>query len=198
MSDGNPAGREHETGPDAVEPGPVEPDAVESPAESPNRAADPPDAVGLSDAEATIADLDVPDPVIPEPEIPAAALAEPVIPPAPEGLAPALPGAGASADEGERPTSSATGSATPATRAARRTTADASTAPPPDPAVVPPPSGATPGNYRGWTIAIFSILIILLIGAVVLVSALLAGGVSPFPSSGAALTGTVLTVPAGR
>lgn len=152
-----------------------------------------PGGVGLSDAEATLAELDVPDPEIPDPVIPAAALAEPVIPPpaippAPEGLAPALPDPASPAVPRQDAASNSADTPVPATRAERRTIAGAPPAAPalpPDPAVVPPPTGATAGSYRGWTIAIFSILFLLLLGAVTLVVALLAGGVSPFPSASA-------------
>lgn len=97
----------------------------------------------------------IPDAVIPE-----ALLAEPVIPPAPPEETP--------------------------TRAALRTTmaeklaaapAPASdprlTAPPPDPSVVPPAAGATPSSYRGWTIAIYGFLALLLTGAIVTIGVLL-------------------------
>src|SRR5690606_9533725 len=44
------------------------------------------------------------------------------------------------------------------------------------------PPGAARG-YTGWTIAIYSILAVLLIGAVGLIGVLVSGGVSPFPAS---------------
>ena len=53
------------------------------------------------------------------------------------------------------------------------------TAPDPDPEVVPPASGATPTSYRGWTIAVFAFLLLLLIAAVVTIGVLLSTG-SPF------------------
>ena len=201
MSDADP--HQNGTPPEAAADAAPPTDAPDVPMTDAADAAVPaPADAGLSDAEATLADLDVPEPEIPEPEIPdavipEAALAEPVIPPPsmpdpPAGLAPALPNpvpaAGSQQSSGDLPE----GAPVPATRAERRTVTDAAPpvasppiAPPrePDPQVVPPPSGATPGSYRGWTVAIFGILVLLLVGAVVVIGALLAGGVSPFPAS---------------
>ncbi len=118
--------------------------------------------------DAVVPEIDIPDPEIPEPDIPHAALTEPVIPPPPESVS------------------------EPVTRAARRSDAlpavpapptPSRPAPAPDPEVVPPASGATPGSYRGWTIAIYSILLVLLIGAIALILFLTSQGITPFSIS---------------
>jgi hypothetical protein len=59
--------------------------------------------------------------------------------------------------------------------------------------VVPPESGASSGGYRGLSIVIYGILLVLLIGAIVLIAVLLSGGVSPFPGAESimGITGTL-------
>lgn len=134
-------------------------------ADAPPLTADDVADVEIPDAEIPAPDL--PEPEIPDPVLPASMLEDPVIPPAP--------------DAGDDDPA-------PATRAERRALPSADSLPEPapiprDPAVVPPPSGATPGSYRGWTIAIFGILVLLLIAAVVTVSVLLGTGANPFPAA---------------
>ncbi|UNK71035.1 hypothetical protein [Microbacterium sp. H1-D42] len=140
--------------------------------------------------DAVIPALDLPEPEIPEPVLPASALAEPVIPPAPasdavDAATDFSGGSGVTASD-------STELAAPATRAERRALPSVDSLPEPapiprDPAVVPPVSGATMGGYRGWTIAIFLILIVLLIAAVATVIVLATSGANPFPTAAAAV-----------
>ncbi|OIU87683.1 hypothetical protein [Microbacterium sp. AR7-10] len=130
-------------------------------AAAPDPAVVPEPAVAEPDApEAVVPELDVPEPTIPDAVIPEAALAEPVIPPAPPEEAPTR--------AARRITTAEKLAAVPAPASDPRLTA-----PPPDPTVVPPPEGATPDSYRGWTIAIYSFLALLLTGAVVTIGVLL-------------------------
>ncbi|MFD5226035.1 hypothetical protein ACFWHT_10495 [Microbacterium sp. NPDC058342] len=168
-----------------------------------------PDAPGIEVPDLDIPDaelpqLDVPDPVIPDPVIPESALAEPVIPPPPAEA----PVTRADWREGwdEPSEASLTEPTSRRARAARPAEPARPAADVPQPAtaagdaaiegrgvvpepslaqedVVPPASGATPGSYRGWTVAIFGILLALLVGAVVTIATMLAQGVTPFPAS---------------
>ncbi|MGF3031878.1 hypothetical protein [Microbacterium alcoholitolerans] len=135
-------------------------------------AADAPPLTADDVADVEIPDAEIPAPAVPDPEIP-----DPVLP-ASVLDAPVIPPAAAAGEEDP----------VPATRTARRTLPSVDSLPKPapiprDPAVVPPASGATPGNYRGWTIAIFSILFLLLSAAFATIGVLLGTGADPFPSA---------------
>lgn len=138
-----------------------------------------PDAVvpELAIPDADLSDVDVTAPDIPEAVIPESLLAEPVIPPPPAETV-TRPRRRESRPAGEfapaPPAAAAASTAAPASA----TAADSV----PQPAVVPPAAGASRG-YTGWTIAVYSILAVLLIGAVGLIGVLVSGGVSPFPAS---------------
>lgn len=138
------------------------------------------DVADVAIPDADIPALDIPEPTIPDPVLSASVLEEPVIPPMPDA-----------ADEAGTASDDPDSSATPATRAERRALPNLDSLPEPapiprDPSVVPPPAGATTNGYRGWTIAIFSILVLLLIAAVVTIAVLLASGTSPIPAAAAA------------
>ncbi|WP_227468174.1 hypothetical protein [Microbacterium sp. YJN-G] len=190
------------------------PDADAPEQESPAAQTPVADAAAVPDLDIPEPDLpqldesavDIPDPVIPEAALAEPVIPPPVIPPAPDGLAPALPepalptvvgGSGAPvAEEGA-----------PQTRAARRLESDAgrpgqdarpagadaaagadvaagADAPAPRDADDSASRGVG-GDYRGWTVAIWIILLALLIGAGVLIAVLLAGGAMPFPDAAA-------------
>lgn len=143
------------------------------------------EAEAIADAtpltEADVADVEIPDAEIPALDIPAPEIPDPVLP------ASALAEPAAAADD-DAPV--------PATRAQRKALPSVASLPetppiPRDPAVVPPPSGATTGGYRGWTIAIFAILLLLLIGAIVTVIVLATSGPSLFAAPAVAAMGWI-------
>lgn len=156
----------------------TEPASPETGSTSPQRAAS--DAISEAAAIAeqpAMTEDDVADVVIPDAEIPASTVPEPSIPdpvlPASVLQAPVIPPRPDAPDEA------------PATRAARRGLPSVDTLPEPapiprDPAVVPPVDGATTGGYRGLTIAIFVLLVVLLIAGVATVVVLATTGPALF------------------
>ncbi|MDT0157933.1 hypothetical protein Q9R19_09890 [Microbacterium sp. ARD32] len=171
----------------------ADPDDVQKPdAAVPDAVAQ--DVPDLDIPAADVPELDQSDPVVPEAVLPESFLTEPVIPPPPpdtpvtgadwreswQDHAPAQEGAASDSAQSD----SAVSSASPVTRAARRTAsgivgapaAPASdprlTAPEPAPTVVPPPDGATGGGYRVLTAVIYGFLGVLLVGAVVTIGVL--------------------------
>ncbi|WP_407359056.1 hypothetical protein LTA6_001443 [Microbacterium sp. LTA6] len=132
----------------AANPPVVEPDLADPNSVVPDFEVPAPPTFG-SATSAPGAETVVPDPIIPEPVLPASALPERVVPPAP--AAPPAPPAPAPVTHeaiADSPTEAVSSGYTDA-----------------NPYLVP--GTAAPNSYRGWTIGIFTGLVVLLIGAVI-------------------------------